>query len=218
MINLKGDTWGTFEGTVNTVRGPRLGAVYARKDSVINLGEVRDICFTDPLSCDSGFTISLWLKHRTTYINDATVEQEFLRIGEQDNPEVTFSLFQQEGRTEEHLAIRVSASSRNCLYVFSVPRSLWSHFAFVWKTTHLQIFRNGLMLNEFLNKEGLCAEETQNPVQLPVLTLKGEALYDDLKIWDAMLHPNEIDEMYSCVRGKTTIHIASTVEIMSNNH
>jgi len=74
------------------------------------------------------------------------------------------------------------------------------------------------MLNEFLNKKGHCAEETQNPVQLPVLTLKGEALYDDFKIWDAMLHPNEIDEMYSCVRGNTTIHIASTVEIVSNNH
>ena len=76
MINEGGDYWGTFNGTVGTQRGPRLRAVYTRGDAVINLGEVRDACFTDPTSCVGGFTVSLWLRHWTV-----GVKQDFVLIG-----------------------------------------------------------------------------------------------------------------------------------------
>lgn len=198
MINLKGDLWGTFNGTVGTTRGARLGAVYTSgRDAVINLGEVRDVCFTDPLSCVSGFTVSLWLKQRTI-----SVAQEFVSIGDKNKEEeATFSLFQQDGRLEKHFAVRVSASSRRCVYAFSVPQSLWSHYAFVWNTTQLLIFRNSHMVNEFLNSNGSCTKETQKPTKLPVVILKGDAVFDDLKIWNRTLQQNEVAEMYSCVKG-----------------
>ena len=216
MVNLGGGHWGTFNGTVDTVRGARLEAVNTGSDAVINLGEVTDICFTDPLSCDSGFTVSLWLKHRTTYLSNATIKQEFITIGNSNSQEVTFNLFQQEGRTDEHLAVNVSASSRSCFYVFSVPRSLWSHYAFVWNTTHVNVFRNGQIVNKFLNKERFCAEETQDPIQLPLVNLKGAAVFDDLKIWNRTLQPNQIEEMYSCVRGKTCILCLSLLRLSSS--
>ena len=201
MINLRGDLWGTFNGTVGTTRGARLGAVYTSgRDAVINLGEVRDVCFTDPLSCVSGFTVSLWLKQRPI-----SVAQEFVSIGDKNKEEeATFSLFQQDGRMEKHLAVRVSASSRRCVYAFSVPQSLWSHYVFVWNTTQLLIFRNSHMVNEFLNKDELCTEETENSTKLPVVILKGDAVFDDFKIWNRTLQPNEVEEMYSCVKGNTT--------------
>lgn len=218
LVNLGGDLWGTFTGNVSTTHGARLGAVYTGSGSVINLGEVMDSCFTHPLSCDSGFTVSLWLKHRTTYLSDVTVAQEFVTIGNTNIFSFIFSLFQFGQRTEEHLAVRVAASSRRCVYIFSVPRSLMSHFSFVWNTTDLQIFRNGLKVNEFLNEGELCAEETQINVQLPVVTLSGEAVFDDLKIWNRKLQPNEIDEMYSCVRGNSTIHSRHVMRDMKKSY
>ena len=198
MINLRGDLWGTFIGTVGTTRGARLGAVYTRgRDAAINLAVVRDVCFTDPLSCVNGFTVSLWLKKTSI-----SVAQEFVSIGDESKEEgATFSLFQQDGNLEEHLAVRVSASSRRCVYAFAVPRSLWSLYAFVWNTSQLLIFRNSRMVNEFLNRDGFCKEETQKPTKLPVVILKGDAVFDDLKIWNRTLQPKEMEEMYSCVRG-----------------
>ena len=206
MLNLNGDHWGTFDGTVYTVHGARLGAVYAATDGVINLGEITDTCFTDPLSCGSGFTVSLWLKHWTVYRNKLTVRQDFITIGNNIHRVVTFNLFQQEGRGDEHLAVRVLASSRNCTNVFPAPRSLWSHFVFVWRTTHLEIFRNGRRIRELTVNN--CTEQLQLPSHRAVVTLKGEAFFDDLKILDRKLGPHEIEEMYSCVRGKIfTIHM-----------
>lgn len=203
MLNLNGDYWGTFDGTVYSVQGARLGAIYAATDGVINLGEITDTCFTHPLSCDSGFTVSLWLKHWTNYRNKVTVRQDFITIGDIiDRVDVfIFNLFQQEGRGDELLAVRVSASSRNCINVFPAPRSLWSHFVFVWRTTHLEIFRNGRRIRELTVNN--CTEQLQLPSHHAAVTLKGEAFFDDLKIWSRILDPHEIDEMYSCVRGKT---------------
>ena len=206
MLNLNGDHWGTFDGTVYTVHGARLGAVYAATDGVINLGEITDTCFTDPLSCGSGFTVSLWLKHWTVYRNKLTVRQDFITLGNNIHRVFTFNLFQQEGRDDEHLAVRVLASSRNCTNVFPAPRSLWSHFVFVWRTTHLEIFRNGRKIRELTVNN--CTEQTQHPSKRTDVSLKGEAVFDDLKVWDRKLGLREIEEMYSCVRGKTfTIHM-----------
>lgn len=205
MLNLNGDHWGTFDGTVHSVQGARLGAIYAATDGVINLDEITDTCFTHPLSCDSGFTVSLWLKHWTNYRNKVTVRQDFITIGDIiDLVDVfIFNLFQQEGRGDEHLAVRVSASSRKCINVFPAPRSLWSHFVFVWRTTHLEIFRNGRRIRELTVNN--CTEQLQLPSHRAVVTLKGEAFFDDLKILDRKLGPHEIEEMYSCVRGKTSL-------------
>lgn len=200
MLNLNGDHWGTFNGTVYTVHGARLGAVYAATDGVINLGEITDTCFTHPLSCGSGFTVSLWLKHWTVYRNKLTVRQDFITIGNNIHRVFTFNLFEQEGRGDEHLAVRVLASSRNCTTIFPAPRSLWSHFVFVWRTTHLEIFRNGRRIRELTVNN--CTEQTQHPSQRTDVSLKGEAVFDDLKVWDRKLGPHEIEEMYSCVRGK----------------
>ena len=204
MLNLNGDHWGTYDGTVYTVRGARLGAIYAATDGVINLGEITDTCFTHPLSCDSGFTVSLWLKHWTNYRKKVTVRQDFITVGDIiDRVDVfTFNLFQQEGRGDEHLAVRVSASSINCINVFPAPRSLWSHFVFVWRTTHLEIFRNGRKIRDLTVNH--CTKQLQLPSHRAVVTLKGEAFFDDLKIWSRELDPHEIDEMYTCVRGKTS--------------
>ncbi|KAJ7389038.1 hypothetical protein OS493_034173 [Desmophyllum pertusum] len=196
MVNLNGDLWGTFYGAVGTTQGARLGAVYTGGDgAVITLGKVNDICFNEPSSCDSGFTVSLWFKHRTTYSNDVTVRQIFVTIG--DKARFPFKLFQTGRRTDEHLAVKVSASSKQCFYIFPVPRSLWSLFVFVWNTTDLNIFRNGLKVERL---KGFCKDEKQKAIEQPVVTLNGDAMFDDLKIWNRTLEPNEINDMFTCLR------------------
>lgn len=200
MINEGGDYWGTFNGTVVTQRGPRLTAVYTRGEAVINLGEVRVACFTDPMSCVGGFTVSLWLRHWTV-----GVKQDFVLIGDENKREITFNVFQQDGITEEHLAVRVSASSRSCVYAFPVPQTIWSHYTFVWDKASLEIFRNGHKVVKFLNQEEFCTHSvSQAPVTLPVVILEGNAVFDDMKIWARTLQSNEVGEMYTCVRGKQT--------------
>lgn len=200
MVNLRGDMWGTFVGAVGTLRGPRLGAVYTSGDTaVIELGEVNGICFTEPMSCRSGFTVSLWLKHKTLYSNKVTEKQEILFIG--DN----FKLLQKSGKTEEHLAVRVLASSRKCIRIFSVPRNMWSQFVFVWNAIDVNIFRNGVKVDKFLNG-GFCTNQTDEKVfqSEPVVTLRGDAEFDDLQIWNRALAPSEISEMFTCIRGNIT--------------
>ena len=109
MVNLRGDMWGTFAGAVGTTQGARLGAVYTSGDAaVIELGELNSICFTEPTFCSSGFTVSLWLKRKTLYFNKVTQKQVILTI----DGRVTFKLYQKFGRTEEHLAVRISVLSR----------------------------------------------------------------------------------------------------------
>lgn len=197
--------WGTFVGAVRTTQGARLGAVDTRGDAaVIKLGEVDGICFTEPMSCSSGFTVSLWLRRRTLYSNEVTERQVILSIGA--NGRLTFKLLQKAGQREEHLAVWVLASSRKCVRVFSVPRNLWSLFVFVWNTTDVNIFRNGVKVDEFLDV-GYCVNETdEGTFQLePVVTLKGDGEFDDLQIWNRALAPNEIGEMFTCIRGNRTL-------------
>lgn len=202
MVNLRGDMWGTFAGAVGTTQGARLGAVYTSGDAaVIELGEVNSICFTEPTSCSSGFTVSLWLKPKTLYFDKVTQKQVILTI----DGRVTFKLYQKFGRTEEHLAVRISALSRICIRIFSVPRNLWSQFVFVWDTTDVNVYRSGEKLVEFL-EGGYCSNETDGgAVQLePVVSLKGDAEFDELQIWNRALTPSEIGEKFSCIRGNTT--------------
>lgn len=207
MVNLRGDMWGTFVGAVGTTQGARLGAVYTSGDAVvIELGEVNGICFTEPMSCSSGFTVSLWLKRKTLYFNEVTQRQVILSIGDNINGRFTFKLFQKFGQTEEHLAVQILALSRKCVRIFSVPRNLWSQFVFVWNTTDVNVFRNGMKVDEYLDG-GFCTNEPdEGALQLePVVTLKGDAVFDDLQIWNRALTPNDISEMYTCIRGNTTL-------------
>lgn len=197
--------WGKIIGDVGTTQGARLGAVYTRDGAVIKLGEVNDICFTEPLFCISGFTVSLWLKHRTIYTDNLTVRQVFVAIGDYGNGDYSFSVYQKSHRTEEHLAVRVSASSKRCVYIFPVPRSVWSLFAFVWNTTDLNIYRNGLMVKEFMLDS--CTDESQRAFQHPAVILKGDAMFDDLQIWNRALTPNEIGEMFTCIRGNSNLDV-----------
>lgn len=206
MVNLRGDVWGTFVGAVGTLRGPRLGAVYTSGDAaVIELGEVNGICFTDPMSCRSGFTVSLWLKHKTLYSNKVTQRQVILSIEDRFNDLVTFKLLQKSGKTEEHLAVRVLASSRKCVRIFSVPRNMWSQFIFVWNATDVNIFKNGVKVDKYLDG-GYCTNQTVEEVfqSEQVVTLRGDAEFDDLQIWNRALAPSEISEMFTCIRGNTT--------------
>ena len=203
MVNLRGDMWGTFAGTVGNTQGARLGAVYTIGDAaVIELSEFNSICFTEPMSCSSGFTISLWLKRKTVYLNEVTQKQVILTI----SGRLTFKLYQEFGQTEEHLAVRISALSRKCVRIFSVPRNLWSQFVFVWNTNDVHIFRNGVKVDKYL-EGGFCTSETDDGVfqPQPVVTLKGDAEFDDLQIWNRALTPNEISERFTCVRGNTTL-------------
>lgn len=207
MVNLRGDMWGTFVGAVGTTQGARLGAVYTSGDAaVIELGEVNGICFTEPMSCSSGFTVSLWLKRKTLYFNEVTQRQVILSIGDNINGRFTFKLFQKFGQTEEHLAVQILALSRKCVRIFSVPRNLWSQFVFVWNTTDVNVFRNGMKVDEYLDG-GFCTNEPdEGALQLePVVTLKGDAVFNDLQIWNRALTPNEISEMFTCIRGNTTL-------------
>lgn len=202
MVNLRGDMWGIFAGAVGTTQGARLGAVYTSGDAaVIELGEFNSICFTEPMSCSGGFTVSLWLKHKTLYSDEVTQRQEILII----NGRLTFKLYQKFGRSEEHLAVSISALSRKCVRIFSVPRNLWSQFVFVWDTTDVNVFRSGVKVVEFL-EGGYCTNEPdEGAVQLePVVSLRGDAEFDDLQIWNRALTPNEIGEMFTCIRGNTT--------------
>ncbi len=198
--------WGKIVGDVGTTQGARLGAVYTRGDgAVIKLCEVSDICFTEPLFCSSGFTVSLWLKHRTVYTDNHTIRQLFVGIGDYGNGDYSFSVFQKNHRTEEHLAVKVSASSRTCTSIFPVPRSVWSLFTFVWNATDLNVYRNGLKVKEFLSK--YCIDEIPRTFQHPTVILKGDAMFDDLQIWNRALTPNEIGEMFTCIRGNSNLSI-----------
>ena len=204
MLNLGGDEWGTFDGAVGTTNGARLGAVYTGgAGALIKLGEINDSCFTKPSSCDTGFTVSLWLRHRTTYFNQLTKQQTFVTIG--DNENVVFKIFQFAEETEEHLAVEVSASSRYCLYIFPVPKFLWSLFAFVWNTTDLNVFRNGAKVDRFF--DAFCEVKNEKITQKPVVTLTGGAMFDDLKIWNRTLEEKEINGMFSCLRGNMNYYI-----------
>lgn len=206
MVNLRGDMWGTFVGAVGTLRGPRLGAVFTSGGAAsLKLGEVSGICFTDPMSCRSGFTVSLWLKRKTLYSNKVTQRQVILSIGDKFNGLFTFKLLQKSGKMEEHLAVWVLASSRKCVRIFSVPRNMWSQFVFVWNATDVNIFRNGVKVDKYLNG-GYCTNQTDEEVfqSEPVVTLRGDAEFDDLKIWNRALAPSEISEMFACIRGNTT--------------
>ena len=207
MVNLRGDMWGTFVGAVGTTQGARLGAVYTSGDeAVVKLGDVNGICFTEPKSCSSGFTVSLWLKCKMLYFNEVSQGQVILTIGDRINGPVTFRLHHKFGETEEHLAVRILASSRRCVRIFSVPRNLWSQFVFVWNTIDVYIFRNGVKVEKYLDG-GFCADEPgEGEFYLePVVTLKGDALFDDLQIWNRLLTPSEISEMFTCVRGNTNL-------------
>ena len=207
MVNLRGDMWGTFVGAVGTTKGARLGAVYTTGDAaVIELGEVNGICSTEPMSCSSGFTVSLWLKRKTFHFNEVTPRQTLLIIRDNINGRVTFRLYQKSGQTEEHLAVRILASSRKCDRIFSVPRNLWSQFVFVWNTTDVNVFRGGVKVEKFLDG-GFCTNEPdEGAFQFePVVTLTGDAEYDDLQIWNRALTPNEISGMFTCVRGNATL-------------
>lgn len=200
MVNLRGDVWGTFVGDVGTTHGARLGAVYTGGDrAVVNLGEVNDICFTEPLSCNNGFTVSLWLRHRTIYSSDTTTRQGFIAIGDSQHDNYTFKVYQKVNRAEEHLAVSVSASSRTCTSTFPVPRSVWSLYAFVWNTSDLNVYRNGLKVDKFLRK--YCTDEIQGASKHPTVTLKDYAVFDDFQIWNRVLSPNEIDELFTCTKG-----------------
>ena len=194
--------WGTFTGAVGTTQGARLGAVYTSGDeAVIELGEVNSICFTEPASCSSGFTISLWLKRKTLYVDKVTQRQVILII----KGRLTFKLYQKSGQTEEHLAVWISALSRKCVRIFSVPRNLWSQFVFVWNTTDVNVFRSGVKVVEFLDGGSCTNEPDEGAFQLaPVVSLKGDAEFDDLQIWNRPLTPNDIGEMFSCIRGNKT--------------
>ena len=202
MVNLRGDMWGTFAGAVGTTQGVRLGAVYTSGDAaVIELGEVNSICFSEPTSCSSGFTVSLWLKRKTLYLDKVTQKQVILAI----NGRLTFKLYQKFGQTEEHLAVRISALSRKCVRIFSVPRNLWSQFVFVWNTTDVNVFRSGVKVIEFLDGGSCTSEPDEGALQFePDASLKGDAEFDDLQIWNRPLTPNEISEMFSCIRGNKT--------------
>ena len=209
MVNLRGDMWGTFVGAVGTTQGARLGAVYTSGDSaVIELGEVNGICFNEPMSCSSGFTVSLWLKRKTLYFNQVTQRQVILSIAGNTTGRFTFRLVQKFGQTEEHLAVCVLASAKKCVRIFPVPRNLWSQFVFVWNTTDVNIFRNGVKVDRYLDG-GYCKSETEKGASQsePVVTLKGDAEFDDLQIWNRALTPNEISEIFTCVRGNTTLRV-----------
>ena len=205
LVNLRRDMWGKFVGDVGTTHGPRLGAVYTHGDvAVIKLGEVDDVCFTEPMSCNNGFTVSLWLKQRRAhYIKP---EQLLVAIGDYKNGSYTLKVFIKSKRPEEHLGVRVSASSRKCVKIFLVPRSVWSLFTFVWNTTDVNVYRNGLKVNEFL-VEYCVDEQSQGALQHPTITLKGDAMFDDLQIWSRALSANEIGEMFACVRGNISLYL-----------
>ena len=189
--------WGTFVGDVGTTHGARLGAVYTGGDgAVIKLGEVNDICFTEPLSCHNGFTVSLWLK---IYASDFTSRQGFVSIGDSQYDNDTFKIYQKVNKAEGHLAVKVSASSKKCVSVFPVPRSVWSLYTFVWNTTDLNVYRNGFKVDEFLRKD--CTHEIQGAFRHPTVTLKDDAAFDELQIWNRSLSPNEIDELFTCIKG-----------------
>lgn len=201
MVNLGGDEWGTFEGAVSTTQGARLGAVHTGGEgAVITLGEINDKCFTEPSSCknSNNFSVTLWFRHRTTYLNhNNTVQQTFLSIG--DNENIVFKIFRLAEQTEEHLAVEVAVSSRNCCYVFPVPKFLWSQFAFVWNTTDLNIYRDNVEVENFFVTD--CFAITDFSPQRAVVILQGDATFDDLRIWSRTLEAKEIEEMFTCVRG-----------------
>nr|XP_058971065.1 uncharacterized protein LOC131797458 [Pocillopora verrucosa] len=200
MVNLGGDEWGTFEGAVSTTQGARLGAVHTGGEgAVITLGEINDKCFTEPSSCknSNNFSVTLWFRHRTTYLNhNNTVQQTFLSIG--DNENIVFKIFRLAEQTEEHLAVEVAVSSRNCRYVFPVPKFLWSQFAFVWNTTDLNIYRDNVEVENFFVTD--CFAITDFSPQRAVVILQGDATFDDLRIWSRTLEAKEIEEMFTCVR------------------
>ncbi|KAL9958730.1 hypothetical protein ACROYT_G035784 [Oculina patagonica] len=159
-------------------------------------------CISDPKLCKLGITLMFWLKH-----TNKEAGQTFLSTGGNGIKEVNKSrglrVFQL-NNSFDHVAVEMRNEFESCLWVFTAPQSIWSHFVIAFDSISsgscgiLKFFFNGKLQSPLFSDV-----KTQNQTEVSPVVQIGDsasgspmAAFDDLIIWYETLADADISKAF----------------------
>lgn len=176
-------------------------------------GELRTIflfndtgCISDPALCVQGLTVSFWLKH-----SNKEAGQTFLFTGATETVDSRGLRVFQYNSSLDHVAIELRQKTETCLWIYSAPENIWSHFVLSFDSSitigtcsSLSFFFNGesqeplyydveSLVHAFVSPTAQVGDSSNG---LPI------ASFDDLVIWYETFGDAVITQVYDCYKGR----------------
>ncbi|CAH3119189.1 unnamed protein product, partial [Porites lobata] len=191
-------------------------------------GELRTIflfndtgCISDPELCVQGLTVSFWLKH-----SNKEAGQTFLFTGATETADSRGLRVFQYNSSLDHVAIELRQKTRTCLWIYSAPENIWSHFVLsfdasiiIGTCSSLSFFFNGerqeplyydveSLVHAFVSPTAQVGDSSNG---LPI------ASFDDLVIWYETFGDAVITQVYDCYKATfSTVTVRVEREIFTN--
>ncbi|XP_073231074.1 uncharacterized protein [Porites lutea] len=191
-------------------------------------GELRTIflfndtgCISDPELCVQGLTVSFWLKH-----SNKEAGQTFLFTGATEKADSRGLRVFQYNSSLDHVAVELRQKTQTCLWIYSAPENIWSHFVLsfdasitIGTCSSLSFFFNGerqellyydveSLVHAFVSPTAQVGDSSNG---LPI------ASFDDLVIWYETFGDAVITQVYDCYKATfSTVKIKVEREIFTN--
>ena len=199
--DAKSDITGVIR-KANHVSGQVGNALELNGNGFVTLGNFINTCLGKPSLCDSGMTVSLWLKYQLS--ND---RQYFLGTSGSDVRDPGFVIYQDIHRNgTNYTAVSVRTGKEIWTTHATVPPDTWTHVLFTWSPRDgLSVNTNGTHASRtetFFSTASVLNSHTSftlgranNEYRL------SRATYDELAVWYLVLTDKEVKAIYARTSG-----------------